>query len=149
MSVHVKWTTTLLVYQPFVPSVPLATVALIVGLVLSILNVSESDAALPARSSQVDETTTAVPSLLDPLVWVQFAGSIPDPASVQFHATKTSLVYQQFEPDVPVTSRASTGGVWSILKLALSTLSSLPALSSLAVYMVCVPSLETAAPAPR
>jgi hypothetical protein len=57
----------------------------------------------------------AVPSPLVLLFWVQLAGSIPEPASVQFQAIDTSLRYQPLLPAVPVTTGLSAGGVLSTL----------------------------------
>ena len=112
-SLQLKWTVTLPLYQPFVFG-KLVAAALISGLLLSIMTVRESELLLPARSLQLEKTVIALPSPLEPLVWVQLLESIPEPESVQCQSTVTALVYQPLLPTVPLTTGASAGFVLSI-----------------------------------
>ncbi len=64
-----------------------------VGSLVSTFTVTESLEVLPARSVQ-DAVTCWAPSPAEVVCWVQFAGSMPAPASVQFQSTVTALSFQ-------------------------------------------------------
>ena len=114
-SVQVKWTVTLLLYQPFVPSGGEVTAALIVGAVLSMLTV-RGDALVERPAWLAQEPLKTVPAVS--VVWNWSAEQMAGPLieSLPLVETVTSLVYQPPRPRVPaVTAREALGPVLSSL----------------------------------
>ena len=95
LSVPVKLTTTLVLFQPFALG-PGDALALAVGGVLSMLMpVWVFEAELPALSVQVAVADCPAPSLVND--WVTTDETAPEPVSVQFHVRATLVLFQPAE----------------------------------------------------
>src|SRR3954452_4617675 len=84
-----------------------------------------------------------------PSSWQRVAATA-EPPSVALTVGLTAKTYQPFTSGLAGSSaNVVTGGLASILKLETTGASLFPAVSRLAAYTVCVPSVVTSAPAPR
>jgi hypothetical protein len=95
------------------PSVNAAALQVTVGAVLSTLTWKVADPVLSARSVQLAVSSSASPSPDEVELVVQLAGSTPGFASVQFHVTVTSLLFQPSPLAAGAAFGAAVGGVVS------------------------------------
>ena len=107
------WSVTSLVYHPLVPSAPAITARVAVGLVLSILTVTELEAESPALFIAEHVRVVPVVSVVRFEMLHPVEEAMPDSASVTDQLTVTLLIYQPLAPAVPVMEGVITGGVVS------------------------------------
>src|SRR5947209_6249944 len=130
LSLVLRRSVTSLVYQPFVPSVPPATDAIVVGAVRSILMLETvALALLPALSVAVPVTDQFAPS--DDNVSGSLTLARPESASLAANITVTGALYQPSASADRSGAPAMVGDIWSILTVSVSVFSMLPALSRL------------------
>src|SRR4051794_40410236 len=133
-SAQVKWAFTGLTYQPFLPTVPLVTAPLMLGLVLSSLTVTESLPVLPAVSLAEPLTTTppVLVSVLTTWSGVTLPAATPEPGSVSLASkcTVTSLLFQSAAFAFGFTVWVTDGAMLSYFSATWLAGSTLPATST-------------------
>jgi hypothetical protein len=139
VSVPVEVMVTLLVYQPFAPSVP-EGVRMAVGPVLSILMpVRVLEAVFPARSAQVPVTERFVPSVES--VCVTGEATTPDPPtlSVQVQEAVTSVLFHPAPLGAVMVLKVIVGGTLSMRTVVFAEVVEFPALSWVVQFRTVVP----------
>jgi hypothetical protein len=135
VSAQLKATVTAPLYQPLAFGL-LVAAALIVGAVVSMLTpVWVSEALLPALSAQLPVALWLAPSAL--MVWLTFALSAPEMASLHAQLIVTALLFQPAALAAVRLSRAIAGPLASYLKEAVAE-PALPAASVQVPLMLAV-----------
>src|SRR3954447_336033 len=116
------------------------------GATASMLTLALWVKVLPALSTAVPGTAWSRPSVLTLASGEQLA--TPDSASLQSYATVTGLLFQPLVFGAGVTMWPTVGLVRSILTVAVSVASSLPALSTLQYFRLWTPSVSIVSKVP-